>query len=437
MPSIITVDSAGDDAGDGAVFAVPLTVPSGVYSPPVYPTTPVVSRIYDPGDAFGDPGRLPSLPAGSPAALSYSVTPFLPPELNGTAIYWTVQACLIPISVLPTDPLRDASEIHGSIEGPKSFFLDLNSCDTLLPVTYSALQQKQGVLRDSFEVTGISPNQGELFQEFVVSANATIPPIKIAFSVSLALYQEGLFSVWRTNLLTYSPPLQVNGTWSLKTGRQMSERWQPIDECMVFTSTDALLSNSRYTIKIEDSLVSANGQTLQEPPSWSFISYYRPFHVDPYRVQQRLGEYSKNVTKEDLFWACWRASLRANRELLWYVPAAIYRGGPTEESVANYTVNSTMAIDGFVELEATIRLLEKLIGRAAEDAGITESFKDSEVVTSPERIHSIEAAIKAFRPEWEAYRAEISFRRPRPRSAIKSALSRGMVDNSYRARRGF
>ena len=363
---------------------------------------------------------------------AHGVTPTLPPGTALDALYWTVQPVLVPIST--------GTNVPGPVSSPQAFFLDSPSSilDGVGQATYGALKQRVDPLEDlTFECTGIGPQAGQVFQSLMSTAAPAIPPIQIAFSVSISLGQESLFRVWRTSLIDFQSPLPVSGTWALSTGQVLPRRWQPIPQCMVFTPAETMLPNCRYSVEVDSTLLSTNGQTLEEPIRWSFNSYYRPFHIDPYRVRQRLGEHSSSVTEEDLYWACWRASMRANRELMWYIPTVVYRGGPTEQTVSNFTAANTMAINGFVELEATIRLLEKLVGRGAEDSGISEVFKESQVSVSPERMKSIEAAIKSFRPEWETYRAEISFKRARPRGAVKSGSWRGNVDRSFRRRQGF
>lgn len=417
---------------NGTIFAVEdvdlSDAPLPINSTSVIPSASGGS-YFPPGYLLGD--YLPADYFSHSILKTLSVIPTLPLNSSAGAIFWTVQPILIA---------ANGSQTLGPVSAPNQFYLDIPSSilDGVGQATYQAMSQTTDPLSElSFELTGIDPGPGRVFQELMGASAPPMPPIKLAFSVSLTPGQESLFRIWKTSLMDFTPPLAVAGTWTLTAAKEMPKRWQPLNECMVFNSSEILLPNYRYSIEVDSALMSTDGQTLQEPVRSEFLSYYRPFHVDPYRVRQRLGEHSKNVLPEDLNWAIWRASMRANRELMWFIPIVVYRGGPREQDVANFTTQNTMALNGFVELEATIRLFEKLIGRAAEDSGISESFKESEVSVSPERVKAIEAAIKALRPEWETYRAEISFKRARPRSAIKSGMWRGGRDYSWRGRSRF
>jgi hypothetical protein len=387
---------------------------------------------------FGDSGISTSVVASN----VFSITPSLPTDsiTNGQTLYWTVSSLI-----------KDAS---GNIAGQSSasttssFLLDAPEDSLgLLPsvgsATYSVLQQVQDPLSPlQFEPTGISPGLGEVHQELMNTPSPPIPPIIAAFSVALASGQENLFRFYRTSLYDYQGEKSISGSWALSSTQVLTARDQPLASgtAMIFTSTESYLPNCRYTVDVSPSLTAVDGQILPEGLTYTWVSWYTPFHIDPYRVRQRLGEHSAIVSNEDLYYQVWRASVKANRELLWYLPAGYYRGGPSEQEVINFTVFHSMALAGYVEIEATIRIFEKLIGRAVEDVGISEAFKESEVHVSPDRIKSIAAAIKALRPEWESYRAEISMKRARPRSVIKSSSWRAGIsgrDLSYTPRGRF
>ena len=370
----------------------------------------------------------------------FQTTPTLPANSvnNGALLYWNV------LSVLENASGGVTSQTAPS--EPFQFYLDappLNSqgvASTVGEATFSALRQTLDPLSAlSFTATGVYPALGSAFQDLSSRVNGSFPPIQVAFNLALAPNQGSLFNVFRSNIVGFSGRQLVPGTWSPGSGSMLSpnEQIAASGATMLFTSAEPFIRNCRYVIEVDQRLQSIDGQTLPEPLRWNWFSWYAPFLVDPYTVRQRLGEYSAHISDEDLYYAIWRASIRTNREVMWYLPLAAYRGGPTTEEIINFTTHNSFAMCAFCELEATMRLLEKLVGRAAEDGDTSESFKESEYKVGADRMKSIEAAIKAFRPEWETYRAEISFKKARPRTTVKSAAWRGNWDFSYRGRKGF
>jgi hypothetical protein len=169
----------------------------------------------------------------------------------------------------------------------------------------------------------------------------------------------------------------VAGSWSL-TGKTAT-----------FTSTENILSNTRYQIEVNKNLRSTSGRLIETPIKQQFSSLYDPYYVDIRVIKSRLRSEAQNMSDDLINYFIYIASLDAKAKyqswLLNIPNIAIYPFGTTlaestvrdSGNLSSYGVNKWTEACTLYEIYSSI-LVDELrnIGRDRKLADYSESLSN-------------------------------------------------------------